>query len=132
MARPRVLIADDEQHTRLILNKVLEKMNYEVVGEATNGQEAIDLFKEQKPHLVLLDMNMPLKKGDEVLAEIMADSPEAFVIILSSIADRENVARCIELGAANYILKDTPLAEMSRIIQETWQNFMGTGVDENA
>jgi two-component system chemotaxis response regulator CheY len=121
--KPRAAIADDERHIRVLVKTVLAKMNCEVVGEAANGQEAVDLYKKEKPDLLLLDINMPVKTGTEALEEIMADTPDAFVIILSSVADLESVKHSIELGAANYILKDTPLEEIKRIIKETWEEF---------
>jgi two-component system chemotaxis response regulator CheY len=122
--KPRVLIAEDESHSRLLLKALLTSMNCEVVGEATTGVEAIALFKQLKPHLLLLDINMPSKTGDEVLKEIMAEYPKAFVIIMTSVADLETIERCIELGAANYIRKDTPIEEIRQTIKETWQTFL--------
>jgi two-component system chemotaxis response regulator CheY len=121
--KPRAAIADDERHIRMLLKTVLTKMNCEIIGEAANGQEAVDLFKKEKPDLLLLDINMPVKTGIEALQEIMADTPGAFVIILSSVADHESVQHSLKLGAVNYILKDTPLEEIKRIIKETWDEF---------
>jgi two-component system, chemotaxis family, chemotaxis protein CheY len=119
----RAVIADDERHIRMLLKAVLIKMNCEIIGEAVNGQEAVDLFKKEKPDMLLLDINMPVKTGIEALQEVIVDSPDAFVIILSSVADLESVKHSLELGAANYILKDTPLEEIKRIIKETWDEF---------
>lgn len=122
--KPRVLIADDEAHVRVLLRALLKSMNCEVVGEAADGAEVLELFKQLKPHMLLLDINMPLKTGDEVLREIMAQFPNAFVIMLTSVADIESVEKCLELGAANYILKDTPPTELKSIIKETFQEFV--------
>lgn len=122
--KPRVVIADDESHVRVLLRALLKSMNCEVVGEAANGVEAIELFKQEKPHLLLLDINMPLKPGDEVLREIMEQFPNAFVIMLTSVTDIGNVEKCLDLGAANYIRKDTPPAELKSIIKETFQDFV--------
>jgi two-component system, chemotaxis family, chemotaxis protein CheY len=119
----RAVIADDERHIRMLLKAVLIKMNCEIIGEAVNGQEAVNLFKKEKPDMLLLDINMPVKTGIEALQEVIVDSPDAFVIILSSVADLESVKHSLELGAANYILKDTPLEEIKRIIKETWDEF---------
>lgn len=115
----RVLIADDEKHIRMLLKAVAASLNLEVVGEAANGQEAVEGFRREKPDLLLLDINMPLKTGEEVLREIAGQSSGAAVIMLTSVADGETIQRCIALGAANYIRKDTPLPEMKRVIQET-------------
>ena len=128
--KPKVLIADDEMHIRLMLKTVLAKMNCEIVGEAANGQEAIDIFDKVKPNLLLLDINMPIKTGDKVLEEIMAKHPDAFVIMLTSVVDMASVEKCISLGAANYIRKDTPIEEMKKIIKETWQTFRQKNIKE--
>jgi len=125
--KPRVLIADDENSCRVLIKAIVTSMNCEVVGEARTGIEAIQMYKTLRPHLLILDMNMPLKMGDEVLEEIMRDYPHAFVIILSAVADKERVERCFALGASNYIRKDTPIGEIRAIIKETWQEFIQEG-----
>jgi two-component system, chemotaxis family, chemotaxis protein CheY len=120
--KPRVILADDESHIREYLKAILVSMKCEVVGEAENGQEAVELYKSNKPDLIFLDVNMPLKTGDEALQEIMQEDSNAFVIMLTSVADMETVKDCIGKGAANYILKDTPRKEMMEMIKETWSN----------
>ena len=120
--KPQVIIADDESHIREYLKAILVSMKCEVVGEAGNGQEAVDLYKSNKPNLIFLDINMPLKTGDEALTEIIQEDSNAFVIMLTSVSDMETVKNCIEKGAASYILKDTPRKEIMGIIKETWIN----------
>lgn len=122
--KPQVMIAEDEEHSRVLLKAVLHSMNCEVVGEAKNGAEAVELFKQLKPHLLLLDINMPLKTGEEVLQEIRSDFPNAFVIMVTSVSDLASVEQCLTLGAANFIRKDTPIAEIKAIIKESWQTFV--------
>ncbi|MBF0329126.1 MAG: response regulator transcription factor [Nitrospirae bacterium] len=122
---PRVLLADDEPHIRLLLKKALTMMNYTVVGEAKNGIEAIELFGKEKPDMLLMDINMPLKTGTEALKEIVAEFPDALVIMLTSVSDLSIVEKCLEDGASNYIRKDTPLAEMKKLIEESWLGCLG-------
>lgn len=122
--RLRVLIAEDESHSRLLLKAIVTSMNCEVVGEATTGQETIELYRQLKPHMLLLDINMPNKTGDEVLKEIKVEFPRAFVIVVTSVADQESVEKCLELGAANYIRKDTPIAEIKMAIKEAWASYV--------
>jgi len=125
----RVLLADDEGHIRLMLKTVLKTAGYEIVAEAANGQEAVDLFHATKPDLVLLDLNMPIKTGIEALQEITLSSPETCVIMLTSVSDMQTVQACLDSGAAHYVRKDTPIAEMKAIIAETcrsyWQSTTG-------
>lgn len=95
-------------------------MNCDVIAEARSGAEVLPLFKQHRPNLLLLDVNMPVKTGDEVLAEILADFPDAFIIMLTSVTDMESIERCIAMGAANYIRKDTPVSEIKTLIRDTW------------
>ncbi len=122
----KAIIADDEMHIRLYLRRILESMNMEVVGEATNGKEAIELFRKEKPHFLLLDLNMPVKNGDEALKEIMIEFPEALVIILTATVDKTTVENLIDLGASNFIRKDTSIAEMKKILKGTWDSYRTT------
>ncbi|MFO1419206.1 MAG: response regulator [Methylotetracoccus sp.] len=123
---PRVLIAEDELHSRLLLKTILTSMNCEVVGEARTGAEAVEMYRQLKPHMLLLDVNMPRMTGDEALREIRKEFPLAFVILITSVADQEVVERCLELGAAHYIRKDTPIAEIKTTIKETWSDFVAS------
>lgn len=119
-----VLIADDEAHIRLLLRKVMESMSCEVVAEASNGRDAVELFRKTRPMITLLDINMPLMTGKEALIEIMKEFPDALVIMLSSLSAMDIVKDCLEIGAANYIRKDTPIAEMKLHIKETWNEIV--------
>jgi two-component system chemotaxis response regulator CheY len=122
--KPRVIVADDEQHCRVLMKAVLSSMGCDVVGEARTGDEAIELYKKYNPNMLLLDVNMPIKTGDEVLEELFAEFPDAFVIVLTSVTDMESIEKCLSMGAANYIRKDTPVSEIKMIIKETWKSFM--------
>ena len=121
--KPRVLLAEDELHCRELMKAVLRSMNCEIAGEATNGAKAVELFLELKPDMMFLDINMPFMTGDEVLKEIQGKSPGTFIIVLTSMTDSTTVAKCLELGAANYIRKDTPVEEIKSIIRESWKAF---------
>ena len=129
---PRVVLADDEQHIRMLIKRILMSVRYEVVGEATNGNEAKDLFNKEKPDMLLLDINMPFKNGDAVLQEVISKYPEAVVIMLTSVSDLESVKRCLDHGAANFIRKDTPLNEIKSIITQTWESHIESRISGNA
>jgi len=116
----RVLLADDESHIRTLMKTVFSSMGCEVVAEAKNGQEAVDLYSQHKPNMVLLDVNMPFKDGVQALQEIRAADPNAFVIMLTSVSTMETVEQCVVAGAVGYIRKDTPIAEIKKIVKETW------------
>ncbi len=120
----KILIADDEAHIRLLLKTAMISMNVEVVDEAKDGNEAVEFFIKRKPDIMLLDINMPFKSGIEVLNEIKIKFPDAFIIMMTSLADSQTVQNCLESGAASYILKDTPIAEMKKIIVEAWTDHI--------
>jgi len=119
----RALIAEDEGHVRKLIKSVLISMNCEVVGEAANGRDAIEMFKELKPNILLLDINMPLKSGKEALAEIRKRYANAFVVMLTSLSDKETIEDCISLGASGFVRKDIPIDEIKEIIRNTWKAY---------
>lgn len=115
-----MLIAEDENLIRRYLIKVIKSFNFEVVAEAENGREAVDLCHTIKPNIVLLDINMPIMTGLEALEKIHDSNPDICVIMLTSVADMQSVQKAVELGAANYILKSTPIEEFKQILINTW------------
>lgn len=121
---PKIIIADDEAHIRLIMRKVVQSINCDLVGEAQNGVETLELCKKNKFDIVLLDINMPKRTGLECIKEIKEIHPNALIIMLTSVADVETVDECIKNGAYNYIRKDTPIKDIRQIIVESWNNFL--------
>ncbi|MBF0226214.1 MAG: response regulator [Desulfobacterales bacterium] len=119
----KILIADDEPHIRLMLKTIITSMGAEIAGEAKNGAEAIEFYKKNLPNITLLDINMPVKTGVDALKEIKAEFPNALILMMTSVADMKTVEKCIELGAANYMLKDTPIPEIKNMIKETWAEY---------
>jgi two-component system chemotaxis response regulator CheY len=119
----QVMVVDDEDHVRRLITTVIKTMNCDIAGEADNGKEAISLFCKLRPHMLLLDINMPLKSGKEALSDIIKRFPNACVIMLTSLTDKETVEDCIELGASGFIRKDLPLDEMRDVIKKTWNAY---------
>lgn len=119
----KALVADDSATMRKVVGRVLGMMGHQVVGEAQDGQEAIDKAAELKPDLIMLDINMPNKTGVEALEVIVGQNPEAVVIMMTSVSDMDTVEKCIEMGAANYILKNSPAEEICNTIKEAWTRF---------
>lgn len=102
----RVLICDDALVMRMVIKKELDKMGgYEVVAEASDGEEAIELYKEYKPDVTTMDITMPKKSGIEALREIMAFDKNAKVVMVSAMGQEEWVKQSIIAGAKNFIVK---------------------------
>ena len=120
----RALIVDDEGHIRFFLRTLLGLAGFEVAGEGANGNDAVRLYQELKPDVVLMDVNMPFKNGDEALGEILAMNPAAQVIMLTSVADAATVRACIERGAACYIRKDAVVEEIEAALGRVHRTIM--------
>lgn len=119
----QVLLADDEAHIRKFMGRVLTSMGCQVVAEAENGDDAVELYRQYKPQITMLDINMPKSDGVSALTRIKAEFPGALVIMITSLSSMDVVSKCLVLGAANYIRKDTPIAEMKTLIKETWTDY---------
>lgn len=114
----RVMIADDHAVVRQGIRNVLEQVEgLEVVGEAGDGDKALDLARELRPDVVLLDVTMPGRTGLEVTRELRADELESGVLILSMHDDPEYVLQAVRAGADGYVLKDVTPAELRKAIQ---------------
>ena len=114
----RVLIADDHPVVRKGLWSCLSaKTNFKVVGEASDGVDAIQKVKELAPDVVLMDIDMPQKDGLEVTNVLRKQSPNVKVLILSMQSNRDTVLRIIKAGARGYVLKDAPTDELVRAIE---------------
>jgi len=114
----RCLVADDSAFARRNISTVLEKLGGSVVGEASNGLEALSLFGTLHPDLVLLDITMPQLDGVETLRRIIEQDKNARVIIVSSIGHKEMVWKAICLGAKSFVTKPFDPDYAGRIIEE--------------
>ena len=102
----RVLIADDHGLFRDGLRSLLEARGVEVVGEARNGREAVDLARERRPDIVLMDLTMPELNGLEATRLISAQYPEIKVVVVTASEDDANLFEAIKSGAQGYIFKN--------------------------
>lgn len=100
-----ILIVDDAAFMRVMLKRILEAAGFEIVGEAVNGREAVQLYEELNPDLVTLDLVMPEMGGMEALQAIRGRDHKAKVVIVSAVDQRENLLEAIRSGATEYIVK---------------------------
>jgi CheY-like chemotaxis protein len=118
----KILLVDDEAHIRKFVSLLLRKHFAATIIEAADGLAALSLYAQESPDLVLLDVNMPHLDGIQTLERLRLTAPEANVVMLTSLTNRQTVEDCLRLGALDYIRKDTPkddlAAQLQRIISE--------------
>ena len=100
-----VLIADDSMFMRKRLSDILTEAGHQVIGEAEDGEEAIQLFSRLSPDLTMLDITMPERNGMGALNAIMVSAPEAKVIMCSALGEETIVQECIDTGAKAFVVK---------------------------
>lgn len=114
----KILLVDDEAHIRKFVGLVLKKICRATILEAPDGLAALALYAQEKPDLILLDVNMPNLDGIQTLERLRLTAPEANVVMLTSLTNRQTVEQCVQLGALDYIRKDTPRDQMSAQLQQ--------------
>ncbi|MBT1689527.1 response regulator [Dawidia soli] len=122
MHRYKILIADDHAMVRDgVKNLVRQSKEYVVIGEASNGRQAIEQFETLAPDLLILDISMPELNGMEVAREVLNKNPLANIIILSMYDDEEYVSRCLEIGVKGYVVKNESGSELEYAIRSVLQ-----------
>ena len=101
----RLLIVDDALIMRMKIREIATKAGWTVVAEAKNGTEAVQLFKEHHPDMVTLDMVMPEMDGLSALKAIRASCPEANVVMVSAVNQKDKLRECIAEGAMDFVVK---------------------------
>ena len=120
MFRPaNALIVDDEAHVRTFLRLILKELGIETTWEARDGAQAVAMVSAHHPELVLLDLNMPILGGMEVLQQIQRLQPGVPVIIVTSLSAMQTVQQAAQLGAIGYVLKQSPKNEIMQSLTET-------------
>jgi AmiR/NasT family two-component response regulator len=109
VAAPRILVAEDEAIIRMDLVEMLTESGYEVVGQASNGQEAIELAKKLKPDLAILDVKMPVLDGISAAEEIIHIAP---VLMLTAFSQKELIERARDAGVMAYVVKPFSMADL--------------------
>ncbi len=112
----RFMVVDDSLFQRKNLGKIVSLMGGEVVAEASNGKEAIDLYNRAEPDLVLMDLVMPEMEGIEAVEKILEIDQEAKIVVISSIGYDEVVNKALSLGAKHFLTKPVDIDQAASII----------------
>lgn len=127
----RILLADDHTVMRAGLRLLLERHNnFEVIGEAADGRQAVDIAAAQKPAVVVMDIAMPHLNGVEAARQILSRHPDTAIVMLSMHSDESYVLRSLKAGARAYLLKDSAEADLIAAIQAIIEgkSFFSPGV----
>ncbi len=119
----RLLIVDDALIMRKRIKDIAERAGWEVAGEATNGEEAVELYRKESPDLVTLDIVMPKMDGVTALTHVLAADPQAQVVMISAVDQKEKLSECIGTGAIDFIVKPFDSARLRRFFEK----YLATG-----
>lgn len=120
-AKNRVVIAEDESILRHLLSTLLKSLDYEVVAEASDGRNAIEMVKVHKPDIVCLDINMPEMGGLDALASIKTLNSDVIAIMVTGSSESSEVQQAIRNGADGYLLKPFSAIKLHSAIQKAKQ-----------
>jgi len=101
----KVLIVDDSTVMRKIIAQILRSEAFDIVAEASNGEEGVQLYAQHKPDIVTMDVNMPVMNGLAALKKILETDPNARVVMLTSESEQKMVLEAVQSGAKNYVVK---------------------------
>jgi DNA-binding NarL/FixJ family response regulator len=128
----RVLIADDEPHIRGVIAGIVASLGGEIVAEASDGEQAVALFSQTLPDMVILDINMPKLMGNQALKRMLAINPRTLAVMMTAQDSIDAVQECLDAGARAYILKSNPAEEIYRLIRESWAEYSSEILAEEA
>ena len=113
-----ILIADEHAVVRRGLRSILQiEKDFQIVGEAANGIEAVEMARRLKPHVVIMDLIMPEKSGNEATAEILAELPQTRILLLTTFGTADDVAKALEAGATGALMKTSDESEIIAAIR---------------
>jgi DNA-binding NarL/FixJ family response regulator len=116
----RIVVADDHPLFRFAIRQTLEvQPDLEVIAEAADGQEALELSRRLRPELILMDLRMPVMDGVAATQAIRRELPEIFVLILTALDESEGLSDSLQAGAAGYVLKDAPAPRIADAVLRT-------------
>ncbi len=113
----KILICDDSILARKSLRQVLNDLGFEDVSEVSNGEDAVNFCKDNKPGIVLLDIVMPVKDGVTATAEIMEAVPETKIVIVSSVGTQTHIKEAIKAGARDFIQKPIDADLLEQVLE---------------
>lgn len=120
----RFMVVDDSEIIRMKISEVLSTEDFEIVGTAKNGVEAVEQFKELRPALMTLDITMPLMDGIETIKRIIAIDENVRILVVSALADKATLLRAMSLGAYGFLCKPFSDNNLAEAIEELIEDLV--------
>ena len=128
--KAKILIADDSAYMRSILKDLLLRNGYDVIGEAENGREVIELYGKLKPDIIAMDIMMPEMSGTQPLKELKERYPEARVVMSAAMGQQNLVVEAIRAGAAEFFIKPVQAERVVEAIDKALQRRTGCFIQQ--
>ena len=113
----QLVLADDHPKVRFLLKMILEREEFEIIGEAANGLEAVDICRTLQPDILVVDVCMPVMNGIEAARLISSSCHETKIVVLSALSSHDVVKRAFSAGARAYVIKDHAASALTRAIK---------------
>jgi len=120
----KFMVVDDSEVIRMKINQVLKNEDFEVVGNAQNGIQALEQFKKLMPEAMTLDITMPLMDGIETIQAIMDVNPEVRILVVSALADKATLIQAMHLGATGFLCKPFTDNDLAEAIEELIEDLI--------
>ncbi|MBM7609933.1 two-component system chemotaxis response regulator CheY [Lysinibacillus composti] len=120
---PTVLVVDDALFMRASVGNMFREWGFEVIGEASDGREAVELYKEFQPDLVTMDLTMPVMSGFDALKEIIQQFPNANVIMITALGQQRVIVDALEAGAKDFIAKPFEALQLKAVVQNVLGSY---------
>ena len=114
----KILVVDDAKFMRILVRDALSGAGHEIVGEAENGNQAIELFKKLKPDLITMDITMKEKDGIEAAGEILAMDPSARIIMVTALGQENLLTKAIKMGVKDFVVKPFPPGRLQKAAEK--------------
>lgn len=120
----RFMVVDDSEIVRMQISEILSSENFEIVGTAKNGVEALEQFAELRPDVMTLDITMPLMDGIETIKRIMDIDDNVRILVVSALADKATLLRAMSLGAYGFLCKPLTEHSLAEAIEELIEDLV--------
>lgn len=118
------MVVDDSDVIRTKIQNVLSAEDFEIVGTAQNGQDAVAQFKELKPEVMTLDITMPIMDGIETITEIIKIDPNVRILVVSALADKATLIKAMQLGAYGFLCKPFSDLDLADAVEELIEDLV--------